>query len=86
MDNEKLEKAKSLREKSKELNIKLEHIKEVLKASSEEPRQCGAGTYLRNSNQNIVVIDQDILEIALIIQEKRVQLELSRLEKEFEDL
>lgn len=86
MDNEKLDKAQSLREKIKELNKKLEHIKEVVKASLIRPENCGAGTYLRNSNQNIVVIDQDILDIALTIQEKRIVQELEKIEKEFEAL
>lgn len=81
MDNNKLQFAKSLKEKIESIKEKLLKIDKVNDASVEDPDNCRVNVY-----QVTTYIDQDVLEIALIIQEKREQQKLEKLEKDFKSL
>lgn len=81
MDNEKLEKANSLTKKIKEVERSLEFVEKTRVSGDEHKLHCHI-----DGNGASKKIDHDIFEIALFAQEKRIQIELAKLEKEFASL
>lgn len=81
MDNEKLSKANLLTDKIKDLKKSLD----FLDAAREEGNQHKDYCHI-NGNGKSKNIDHDIFEIALTLQEKRIHIELSDLERKFKEL
>ena len=78
MDNEKLKKANSLSEQIKKIKERIKDIDHLTTKSIREPGYCK----LENYNYSVHV-DQDLFEIALICQEKRLNKKLINMEDEF---
>lgn len=81
MDNEKLDKANLLTKGINALKSQLERTREVRTRGDNHPESCAVTVYGEKK-----MIDHDIFEIALFAQEKRIQIELEKLEKEFASL
>jgi hypothetical protein len=81
MDNEKLERANLLTERIKALKSQLEKVEEIRARGERNPDKCAVRAYGENK-----MIDHDLFEIALFSQEKRIQIKLAEVEKEFSAL
>lgn len=78
MDDEKLRKATSLKEKIEKLKSGLERCEKLSVKAADSKEACNLKVY-----GDTKLIDHDIFEIALFAQEKRIQIELAKLGKEF---